>query len=286
MSVAAPLSVVRPRATVVRMQRRQIGIPVVDQTGTTTGVPAFFGGIDVYWRDSGESAADSRPSFRKAMLTAHQLVGYVILDDDLIEDADRSLTDFLQGPLGFPGAIAWKEDYAFLRGNGVGQPQGILDAPAAHVVPRDTAGTFTYEDLAEMEAHFMGMNPVWIISQSSKKTLQTLKGPTGNEVYLWGNAITGAPPQLLGHPVVFVDKLPGLGSKGDVMLCDFTYYLLGDREAISSRISTEAHFRTVQTALRFTHRVDGQPWLIAPISLTDQDNYQMSPFVVLGDATS
>ncbi len=39
MAASAENAIVRPRATRIRMARRQVNIPVLDQTGTTTGVP-------------------------------------------------------------------------------------------------------------------------------------------------------------------------------------------------------------------------------------------------------
>jgi HK97 family phage major capsid protein len=285
MAVAAPMTVVRQRATVIPMGRRQITMPVLDQTGTTQGDANFFGGIEVFWQEEASQKSKSEPTWRQASLTAHELVGYTIASDALLEDAETSLAAWLSGPLGFPGAIAWAEDYAFLRGNGAGQPQGVLNAPAALTTARTTAGDIKYDDLVDMDAKFYGMNPVWVASQSAKKELMLMNGPDGNPSYLWGNATQGVPPTLLGYPIKFIDKLPALGTRGDIMLCDFTYYMIGDRRATTVESSIHANFRNNQTAFRAVHRVDGQPWLSAPITYQDGQT-QVSPFVVLGDAAS
>ncbi len=282
MAVAAPLTVVRQRASIIRMKRRQIVIKLLDQTGTTVGVPSFFGGIQIYWKEEAATKDISDPKFRQSTLTAHKMIGYTEASDELLEDADPSLADFLGGPLGFPGAIAWMEDYAFLRGSGAGQPQGVVDAPATIAVTRTTASTIKYDDLVNMEASFMGQNGVWVATQGAKATLMLMNGPSGNAVYLWGSAKDGVPDTLLGRPIMFVDKLPAVGTRGDIMLADFTYYVVGDRQATTFEATNTYKFRTDETAFRAVHRVDGQPWLSAPITLTGiSGSVSVSPFVVI-----
>lgn len=282
MAVAAPLTIVRQRATIIRMRRRQIVVKLLDQTGTTVGVPSFFGGIQIYWKEEAAQKDISDPKFRQTTLTAHKMIGYTEASDELLEDAETSLADFLAGPLGFPGAIAWMEDYSFLRGTGAGQPQGVVDAPATVAVTRTTASTIKYDDLVNMEAAFMGQNGVWVATHRAKATLMLMTGPSGNPVFLWGNAEKGIPDTLLGRPIEFVDKLPQVGARGDIGLFDFTYYLVGDRQATTFEATNTYKFRNDETAFRAVHRVDGQPWLSKPITLTGIDgSTQVSPFVVI-----
>jgi hypothetical protein len=44
-------------------------------------------------------------------------------------------------------------------------------------------------------------------------------------------------------------------------------------------------FRYDLMAWRAVHRVDGQPWLSAPLTLAD-GAFQISPFVILGDVAT
>lgn len=283
MAVQAPNSIVRPRATIIRMGKRQIEIPVLDQSqALTAGVPAFFGGIQAYWQEEATAGTVSDAKFRKNTLTAHQLIGYTQVSNQLLADADQSLADFLGGPMGFPGVIGWQEDYAFLTGSGAGQPLGILNAGASVLVTRNTGSTIKYDDFAGMEAKFMGQDGVWIASMAAKATLLLMAGPAATNyagAYLWGNAASSIPAQFLGRPIFFTDKLPAVGTKGDLMLADFKYYLIGDRQATTVDTSVDQQFKFNQTAFRVVHRVDGQPWLSSPIVY--QDNASYSPFVVL-----
>lgn len=279
MAVAAPMSIVRSRATVIRMASRTLDFPILDQQTAVSGSAALFGGLRAYWADDNEEATQTDPKFRRGSLNARKLVVYTRVPNELLEDAS-ALADFLGGPLGLPGAISWEEDYSFLRGNGVGKPLGILNAPATKSVTRTTGSTIKYDDLVNMEAAFLGQSPVWIATLNSKSTLMLMNGPSGNPSYLWGDAASGVPTTLLGHPIMFTDKLPAVGSKGDLMLADMRYYLVGDPGQATLEASLEERFRYVQTSFRAVHRVDGQPWLPAPITLSDGST-TVSPFVVI-----
>ncbi len=286
-ALQAENAVVRPRATIIRMARRQIQIPVLNQANTTpTGVPHWFGGMRFYWTAEAEEKTATEPTFKQVTLTAHKLIGYTYASDELLADSAISLGDFLSGPLGFAGGINWMEDYAFLQGTGVGQPQGIIPAPATIHVNRATAGTVTFPDLADMLEKFLpSSRGVWVISQSLMSEIIQLNGPSGNPSYVWvANARDGIPGNILGFPVIWCEKSPLAGVEGDVLLADMRYYLIGDRQATTVRSTQFDRWKYDQTSWRVVHRVDGQPWLSAPLTYQDGTT-EVSPFVILDTPT-
>lgn len=273
---------IRPRATIIRMARRAIRLPVLNQTGTTAGQPHWFGGMTFDWAEEGTTKDQSDPTFRQIELVAHKLIGYTRASDELVQDSAISLDDFLSGPMGFAGGAIWMEEYAFLQGTGAGQPLGVIPAPATINEVRNTANTIVFDDLADMVADFLPSGRgVWHISQSAMSTIIQLNGPTGNPSYIWqANARDGIPGQILGMPVIWTEKCPLLGSTGDVVLADWSYYLIGDRQATTVESTKFERWRQDQTSWRLTHRVDGQPWLSLPLTYQDGTT-QVSPFVVL-----
>jgi HK97 family phage major capsid protein len=281
MSVAAPMSAIRPGATVIEMGSRQVDMPIVDQaTVPAAGVPTFFGGVRVYWQQEGSSITTSDGGFKQTQLTANELVGLTYVTNSLLMDAKSSLAAFLGSKLGFPGAIAWAEDYAFIRGDGVGKPLGIVNAPCRKTVTRTTTVTVKYDDLVNMEAAFFGNDGVWIISRSLKSILMLINGPSGNAAYLWGDMTKGIPNTLLGRPVIWTDKQPAVGTEGDIILADRSMYVIGDRQSTSVESDPSVAFGSNKTAFRVIHRVDGQPWLPGVITLAG-DASTVSPFVTL-----
>jgi HK97 family phage major capsid protein len=285
---SAPGAIVRPRATVIPMARRELTIPVLDQTGTTEGEFHWFGGLQVYWQAEASEKSQSEPSFRQIRLVANDLVGYTRASEALLEDNAASLESFLTGPMGFGGAMVAAEDYAFFNGNGVGQPLGILNATGVTTsVARAVQASVTYEDLLDMEAAFYSPNNngMWVISQSQMANIMKMTGPTGNPNYVYRpSAADGSPATLLGRPVRFtLDMLPRgtTTSAGDVMLADFGFYLVGDRKRITVDSTRQERWRFNQVSWKVVARVDGQPWLSAPITSRDGVT-TVSPFVLLG----
>ena len=287
LSVAAERSIIRPRATVIRMTRRQVPIPVLDQTGTpSSGASAFYGGIVVRWLEADAPKQETQPNFRQANLVAKELSGYTELGNTLLDDAALSLEDFLASPLGFAGAMAHAEDYAFLQGDGNGQPVGILNADAAIPITRAAGSAIDFVDIVTMMSRaLLGGDYTWIAHQTTIPQIFTLDDPAGNNLWMPHTAGVrgqrpGSPGTLMGYDLAFTEKVPALGTRGDLSLVDPAYYVIGDRQVVTIDTSQHYLFQTNQTAWRVIARVDGQPWLSAPITLADGTT-TVSPFIIL-----
>lgn len=287
-AVLAESTFVRPRATILRMARRQIDVPVLDQTGTTAGQPHWYGGMQAYWTEEAAEKDLQTPTFRKVSLAAHKLVLYTRASDELLEDSAISLSDFLAGPLGFAGAIAWEEEFCFIQGTGAGQPLGVINAGATITVARQAQNTVGYIDLCNMVENFLptanARSTCWCLTPSLRSELMQVQDAAGN--YVWQpNARDGQPQMLFGYPIVWTEKCPFRGTSGDVILADWSYYLIGDRQATTVESTQYDYWRYDQTSWRAVHRVDGQPWLSNELTLQD-GSATISPFVILGDKTT
>jgi HK97 family phage major capsid protein len=286
-AVMAETSIVRNRATIIRMRRRQIDLPVLDQTGSTANYPNWFGGMKFYWTEEAGSKTETDAKFRKVSLVAHKLIGYTRASDELVDDSAISLDDFLRGPVGFAGGVSWHEDFTFLQGTGAGQPLGVINAGATITVARAAQNAIGFADLANMMENFLpSARGVWIITQSAMADLIQMNGPAANPSYIWmPSARDGVPGYLLGLPVIWSEKVPRIGTAGDVVLADWRYYLIGDRQATTIESTKFDYWRYDETSWRVVHRVDGQPWLSQPLYYYDGTT-RVSPFVILGDKTT
>lgn len=284
--VLAEQTIVRQRATIIPMSRRQVLIPVIDQTGTTAGQAHWYGGMIAKWTEEATEKTQTDPTFRQATLTAHKLVLFTKSSDELLEDEAVGLSAFLMGPMGFTGAITWQEEYTFLNGTGVGQPQGVIGAGCTISIARAATGAVSFGDLADMLEAFLatGGRGIWHMTQSLMSEMIQLAGPsTTYGSYIWTpNARDGIPGSVLGYPVVWTEKLPLKGTAGDVLLANWPFYLIGDRKRTTIESSNIPSFQDDVTSWRCVHRVDGRPWLSAALTLQDGIT-QISPFVILGD---
>lgn len=285
MSVSPENSIVRSRATIIPMRRRQISIPALEQNQSLgVGVPRWFGGLTFHWIGEGELKPESEPKFREITLVAKKLVGFTRSSDELLDDAAISLEAFLASPLGLAGGIMWMEDYAFLHGTGVAQPLGIFNSPALITVRRETANKVLYIDLVRMLAKVLpSATTEWIISQTVLPELLNMQDGDGR--LIWATATEGGARTLLGLPYRVSEKMAPLGTTGDVLLADFSFYLIGDRQSTTVESTKFEAWQYDKTSWRAVHRVDGQPWLNAPLTYSDGVT-TVGPFVALSSDVS
>lgn len=273
-------AIFRPRATVIPAGSppdAEVTMPVLDQTSAQN----MYGGMTVTWIAEGGTKNEGNVRFREISLTPKEVAGYVTVTDKLLRNAP-AMSGILQTMI--KGAITGAEETAFLTGNGVGKPLGITNSPARIGVARNGANAIAWVDIRTMYARLkMGGSPVWIASQTVLPQLMTIADPGTNGAMIWQpNAREGAPATLLGIPVLFADRCPALGTAGDLMLVDLSYYLIKDGSG--PFIATDGgivNFTSNKTLIKVFWNVDGQPWLNAPIPLEGATSNTVSPFVTL-----
>jgi len=178
-------------------------------------------------------------------------------------------------------ALAWYLDYHFLRGDGVGKPLGILNAAALITVSRDTADDFKAVDALTMVSRLFPSSVgrgLWLMNPT---VLPKLGQITVGDSPVWQpNFREGTAGTLLGMPIIFTEKLPTLGTEGDVVLADFSYY--GVLLPNEMEIAVSEHYRFIndQATFRINAWVDGQPMVKSAATLADGST-TVSPFVAL-----
>lgn len=255
-----------------------------NETSRATGSRA--GGLQAYWTDEGGSVTDSSPTFRKFMLTLKKLMIVVYLTDELISDAGTSLEQYVSRKVA--EEFNWMLGNACFRGTGTGQPLGIYNAPNLLSITKETgqpAATLVTENIDKMWARrVVGGNYAWYHNQDCGPQLDRLAqdvGTGGVTLYRQNNSLAGSAPQTLKNaPRVEVEFASTLGTVGDICLADLGQYVTISKGGIAQAVSVHVEFLTDQTALRFTMRVDGQPWEHSAITPANGSNTQ-SPFLVV-----
>ena len=282
--IVAENNFIRPRAFVQPMASATLQFPYLDvSTVQSAGVSPFFGGVQMYWTEEAQNRTETEPQFKMMELKAHELSGYSVSSNVLLADAAFGLEKFLMTLFG--QAIAWFEEYAFLQGNGVGKPLGMLNAACTVSVNRQTANLVQFQDVATMYSKLLpaSMNrAIWVHSPSVIPQLLQLKDGANRAIFISIDQGATKRPNwaLLGLPTFCTEKLPALGTKGDLLLLDPALYVIGDRMQIEIAVSEHVNFLKNQMTWRVVERIDGQPWLDKAITLQDAAT-QVSPFVVL-----
>ena len=269
------------KPTVIPMGTDTVNIPKIVDNSHASSV---FGGVIAYWTEEAGTKTVKEPTFGQIKLIAKKLTGYTYASDELLADSAIGLEALLVRL--FSEAINWYEDDAFIDGDGVGKPLGILNSGALLSVNRSAANTIAIADVANVFARLFPKShgrSIWLANSSTLPQLIAL----GSTYLTWlgGGGLTEAPPaKLLGRPIVFTEKCSALGTAGDLVLADLSYYLIGDRQKITIASSKHVRFTTDETAWRFVKRLDGQPWLDS--AFTPANGSTLSPFVTLHSTTN
>jgi len=134
-------------------------------------------------------------------------------------------------------------------------------------VNRNTANAFIFTDACNMDSELRPVfdsGAVWLMRKKTRNRLrrETITAASNQLVlteYYTGPQSAEKPAQqfLLGYPVLVTEKVPDLGSYGDVILGNFAHYLVGSRKGFTSRVSYDFKFDEDLTSWRFVGRLDG-----------------------------
>jgi len=222
-----------------------------------------FAGVSFSWIESGTTKPESEPSFEQLILHPRELAGYTELQNSLLSSSPLNLLNYINSL--FTGHYTWTVDKALLTGTGANQPLGVINDPSVPVVARTTANRVKYADLLNMDDELpdpFHANAHWFCD---RKIINDLRGEVDSQnrpiiqVMDRGELGRGPYTTLLGYPVVFTtNKTPNLGTEGDIILGDPSYYYVGDRGTFTVDVSTHYKFASNRTSVRGSGMVDGK----------------------------
>lgn len=172
------------------------------------------------------------------------------------------------------------EDYMFLQGSGVNQPNGIINASCKISVDRNTATDIKFADVAALETRQLDdSGAIWIANKRTKDKIATLADSSGNNlIYSAGDIQRGIPATLFGKPIFFTTNVPNIGTEGDLCLVNPNYYIIKDGRGWELLLYD---VRPEKQLLDYVGLwdVDGDCWVANAITFKDGNSY--SPIVVL-----
>jgi len=281
-AVSLENELVMPRCFVQPMRSNEITIPGLSIGDHST---ALFGGFTASYTAELGTISENSPKSRSMTLQAKKLTGLIRFSSELNADVPGGMTQIEQ--LCGKG-LSWYRDKAFLKGSGAGEPLGILNAGCLIEVDPESgqaADTIQYPNLTKMMSRmFAGsfQNSVWVVHQTCIPQLLQLSIQIGLEgAHVPVMKESNGQFSILTRPVIFTEKTEVLGNKGDLMLCDFSQYVVGLRAGMRFDTSIHVHFDTDEILSRIIERHDAMPLWDEALTLEDGST-TVSPFVVLG----
>ncbi len=285
--VQAQEAIVRPRAAVIppgSPPDAKLTFPSLDQTSAQN----IYGGVTVVHTGEGVTMTETTARLREVSLEPKEISAYIVVTQKLLNNWDAAGA-FITRQLS--QAMIGQEDYDFMRGNGVNKALGYVNCAAALAYNRAGANAIAFADCYGMIARMLmrGGSYVWLASQTIIPQLAAMTDAGTHAVWLGGKDANGAganamPSTLLGLPIFFADRLPALGTKGDLSLVNLSYYLLKDGSGPAAASSEHVLFTSNKVVFKVVWNVDGHPWLTEPLGLEGSTSNTVSPFVILSDA--
>lgn len=242
------------------------------------------GGLRGYWTGEGGTITASKPTLREVQIKLQKVAVVVYLTDELISDSAQALEQYVTRKAS--DEFNFVIGSALFRGDGVGKPLGIINAPSYLAISAETGQatkTVQTENIAKMYGRFFAPflpGARWYHNQDVLQQLMLMTlgiGAAGVATYMPPGGMSSAPYATLGgRPTEMIEFASTLGSAGDIVLADLGQVLTISKGGMSQAVSMHVEFLTDQLALRFTMRVNGVPWENAPTTPYQGTNTQSS----------
>lgn len=209
--------IMRRMGNAMPTSRDRVVMPVV-----TGGDDRYPGAVRATWVDESPTStgAETNATFGQVSIPVHTLMASTPVSKNLLEDSQGALAIVGIVERQMADAFALTEDFAFLVGSGMGQPQGILkDATTGgpHTYAYGSVTTLNSGAATALSADAFRNTPyqlpiqyrnagcAWLFSRGTARVIKTLKDGSG--VYLWSGRsdspqlAQGQPQSLEGYPI-------------------------------------------------------------------------------------
>lgn len=269
----AAQSVIRSRARVQTTSRDTATFPVLPYESDDI----YTSGVRLTW--SGELPASStvhrvsgtESMFSSVRIDVHTAMASVPVGNDLLEDSAVDLPGLVSDLLS--EAFALGEDHAFLTGNGVKRPRGLLTEVSEGVITSVNSGNASNVTADGLINLFFALpmqyrrNAVWVLSSLTQRDIEKLKDSSNR--YLVSSLMSGslASPEtdmLRGKPILVDEFMPEVASNAyPILFGDLSGYTIMDRVGLSIQRLSEIYAESNMTVFLARKRVGGmtlQPW--------------------------
>lgn len=267
-----------------------VRVPAVVDDTRKPGTVMYGGVTTAYVPEGGAYPASGKVQVAMVELKPQKLVSKVAITEELLEDNAISAEGLVNRVV--PEAIRLVREQKVLFGTGSGEPLGafgLVDGTStkcAVAVTRSGANTIAIGDLTGMSAALYGPsvpNAIWLYNRpkcyGQLRQLAISNYGQGRQIdQKWAESFEGMPAESSIH------AMNDMGTAGDIMLADFSQYILATKGGVRSKVSLELRFDYGENVYCFVIREDGQPWWKSALRIYDKGGTlysDVSPFVWL-----
>ncbi|MBO9408047.1 phage major capsid protein [Shimia sp. R9_1] len=181
------------------------------------------------WADETSATAETgTPNIERIAIPLHELSALPKASQRLLDDSAFDIESWLAGRVADKFARA--EAAAFINGDGVGKPTGIMTHPTVAeaswswgnigYVATGADGDFNGADALVELVYALGAqyraNGSFVMNSKTAGAVRKLKDADGR--FLWSDGLAaGEPARLLGYPVLIAEDMPDIASGADAI---------------------------------------------------------------------
>lgn len=226
---------------------RQIARVITTATGSYKALVSQGGAGSGWVGEEASRPTTNTPTLSEIATYVGEIYANAAATQQLLDDANVDMAAWLAGEIAT--TFAEQEGAAFISGNGINKPKGILAyTPVANesytwgklgFIVTGGAASFASSNPADalinlfyaLKAGYRN-NASWLTSDATMGTVRQMKDEQGN--YLWAPPTVDGPDTILGKPVVTDDNMPALAANAfPLAVGDFQRgYLISDRAGV------------------------------------------------------
>ncbi len=173
------------------------------------------------WVKDNECMKEPSNNIMRKTINLHQLFARPRVTQMILEDSESKIEEFINNRI--ITHMAALENKAFLKGDGISEPRGILTYGFSYSgfehgkIEAIKTGEYgkinSYNQLVNvmelLPSEYLN-NAVWLMSRNAASAIKNIKDETTGR-FVWQNSIlSGTPDTLLGYPVVISDDMDRL----------------------------------------------------------------------------
>lgn len=199
-------------------------------------LPRRTGTMTAGWVGETEDRPETQPAFGQLEFPVHEMAAYVDVSNRLLEDAAVNLESELA--FDFGEEYGRLEGAAFIAGDGIKKPLGLLATPGVQTIASGQATALpsnpdVFIDMYHSLPAPYRANAVWGMNSLTVAAVRKYKDAQGR--YLWADSLAAdRPPTFLGSGVIEMPDLPNVAAgTRPIVFGDFTNFRIFDRVSLS-----------------------------------------------------
>lgn len=221
------------RVTIVPTDNGTIKIPRLLQTDTDE-----YGGVSFNWINEGSQKDETDPDFEQVTVSTHECAGYTEMSKTMISRSRVGLVSLLRRL--YRSAARAEIDDQIMGGSGSGQPLGIINTSGIRTQVRDSTDDIAKKDFVNLKHKILSHHrdqTSWVIHDSVEQELELSEIGTAstNMQFFTGEN------EILNYAYEVTERQPKLGSDGDVIYGDPSWYYMAQEQEVV--IETSRHYK-------------------------------------------